>query len=362
MCLMYYLPYKIILTFVNIASCYYSIYKYAKYFAKRHPKVIEDEKAVAVVLKLEEDSYSNAEKLASAVGRASTDSTTHLARRFTVTAVGTNLSSVAQEIQQGEVSANIDVVDFATQPSASYQNDTPLEFSRRSAPRVGRMPPPIPPPRRPFSWQRALSNESSDSTVSPFDDSNKPRFSFSSPADSIPDKVPNEEETISDRQASPLQNPGRSTSTGSLRRWLSDPCLPRRSSSSSHPNPSSQQPVLHSPTIPRPAPAFIRQPYHFVTLSQAEESIRRRPPRRAQPDMTRYISALADTDDARPESRDWLVIEEEEEEGRLSVETAREWRRSGGEEKRWSGKTIGGASGSSGSRKSRVFLYDESDI
>lgn len=81
--------------------------------------------------------------------------------------------------------------------------------------------------------------------------------------------------------------------------------------------------------------------------------------------MTRYISALADTDDARPESRDWLVIEEEEEEeGRLSVETAREWRRSGGEEKRWSGKTIGGVSGSrpsSGSRKSRVFLCDDSN-
>lgn len=31
----YYTPYKIILTFVNIFSCYYSLYKYAKYFAKR---------------------------------------------------------------------------------------------------------------------------------------------------------------------------------------------------------------------------------------------------------------------------------------------------------------------------------------
>jgi hypothetical protein len=31
----YYTPYKIVLTFVNVFSCYYSLYKYAKYFAKR---------------------------------------------------------------------------------------------------------------------------------------------------------------------------------------------------------------------------------------------------------------------------------------------------------------------------------------
>lgn len=51
----YYLPYKIVLTFVNVASCYWSLYKYARYFAKRHPKVIEDEKAVEVVIRLEEE-------------------------------------------------------------------------------------------------------------------------------------------------------------------------------------------------------------------------------------------------------------------------------------------------------------------
>ncbi|CAI6333530.1 unnamed protein product [Periconia digitata] len=52
--LVYYLPYKIVLTFINVASCYWSLYKYARYFAKRHPKVIEDEKAVEVVVRLEE--------------------------------------------------------------------------------------------------------------------------------------------------------------------------------------------------------------------------------------------------------------------------------------------------------------------
>jgi len=51
----YYLPYKIVLTFVNVASCYWSLYKYARYFAKRHPKVIEDEKAVECVIRLEEE-------------------------------------------------------------------------------------------------------------------------------------------------------------------------------------------------------------------------------------------------------------------------------------------------------------------
>ena len=358
LCLIYYMPYKVILTFVNIASCYYSIYKYAKYFAKRHPKVIEDVEAVAVVLKLEEDYYSETEKLASAIERASTDSQSHnLARRFTVTAVGTDLSSVAQDYQQGEVTVNIDVVDFATQPTAPYQN------FRRPAPRVGRRLPTTSPPERPFSWRQRASNASADSNVSPFDESEKPRFLFSSPADFV------EGENIPNKQASPLQHPRGSASTCSLRRWLSDPCVPgRRTSSSSRPNPSSQQPVIPHPTITRPAPAFIPQPYHFIPLSQAEEFIRQRPPRKVQRDMTRYISALADTDDSRPERREWLVIEEEGEgevEGRASAETTRELRRSGAEEKRWSDRTIVGASGSrpsSGSRKSRIFLHNESDI
>ncbi|KAL8846557.1 MAG: hypothetical protein Q9221_008364 [Calogaya cf. arnoldii] len=50
---LYYIPFKWILGFVNIASCYYAIWTYATYFAKRHPKVIEDDKAVEIVLNLE---------------------------------------------------------------------------------------------------------------------------------------------------------------------------------------------------------------------------------------------------------------------------------------------------------------------
>lgn len=115
LCLLYYLPYKIILTFVNIASCYYSIYKYAKYFAKRHPKVIEDEKAVAVVLRLEEESYSKPGIITSDNGRNSLDSGPQGGRRFTVTAVGTDFSSAAQEPRMDPADMDSNVVDFATQ-------------------------------------------------------------------------------------------------------------------------------------------------------------------------------------------------------------------------------------------------------
>ncbi|KAL8696530.1 MAG: hypothetical protein Q9201_007615 [Fulgogasparrea decipioides] len=56
--LLYYIPFKWVLGFVNIASCYYAIYTYATYFAKRHPKIIEDDKAVEIVLQLEQkDTY-----------------------------------------------------------------------------------------------------------------------------------------------------------------------------------------------------------------------------------------------------------------------------------------------------------------
>ena len=33
---LYYMPFKLLLTVINIVSCYYSLYKYAKYFAKRY--------------------------------------------------------------------------------------------------------------------------------------------------------------------------------------------------------------------------------------------------------------------------------------------------------------------------------------
>lgn len=50
------------LGFVNIASCYYAIYTYATYFAKRHPKVIEDHEAVEIILRMEEKEIYMLEK------------------------------------------------------------------------------------------------------------------------------------------------------------------------------------------------------------------------------------------------------------------------------------------------------------
>ncbi|PWY69115.1 glycosyl transferase [Aspergillus heteromorphus CBS 117.55] len=52
--LFYYTPYKILIAFINVGSNYWSLFKYAKYFAQRHPKLGEDHKAVGLVLKLEE--------------------------------------------------------------------------------------------------------------------------------------------------------------------------------------------------------------------------------------------------------------------------------------------------------------------
>ncbi|KAI4134098.1 MAG: hypothetical protein LQ341_006084, partial [Variospora aurantia] len=180
-CLLYYLPYKMILTFVNIASCYYSIWKYAKYFAKRHPKVIEDENAVAVVLRLEEGSVSETKSAANLTGLSSVDSGSHRPRRFTVTAVGTNLSSIAKEpLLEESALGDIEVVDFAThgipQLASVPENELPSEPQAVSGSRTGPVPPPKPPPRRPFSWHRSASNNSSGSNVSPLDECKKLQF------------------------------------------------------------------------------------------------------------------------------------------------------------------------------------------
>ncbi|KAJ9618940.1 hypothetical protein H2203_008756 [Taxawa tesnikishii (nom. ined.)] len=88
---LYYMPYKVILTGVNVASCYWSLYKYAKYFAKRHPKIIEDEKAIDVVLRLEESAPKAVE-----AGEG---------RRMTITAVGSRLhGSVVERNETGGTS------------------------------------------------------------------------------------------------------------------------------------------------------------------------------------------------------------------------------------------------------------------
>ncbi|CEJ60130.1 Putative Glycosyl transferase [Penicillium brasilianum] len=82
----YYTFYKIALTFINVFSCYWSLYKYARYFAKRHPKVIEDQQAIEVVLSLEQETDSDFEEVTLPVSAPGVDST-RLSKRLTLTRV-----------------------------------------------------------------------------------------------------------------------------------------------------------------------------------------------------------------------------------------------------------------------------------
>lgn len=124
MCLLYYMPYKAALTFVNVLSCYWSLYKYASYFAKKHPKVIEDEKAVGVVLRIEESSMEDLQDTLPE-DEAASRKDSHLyrnrtgssrgGRRTTVTAIGVRLADIvdAQPPEQDNSEEGIQTQDFA---------------------------------------------------------------------------------------------------------------------------------------------------------------------------------------------------------------------------------------------------------
>ena len=112
--LLYYMPYKVVLTFVNILSCYHSIIEYAKYFSKRHPKVIEDDKAVEIILRLEEEKVPPTTIMPTTSDPRSSYSSVQPARRFTITAVGTRLAAIHQDTP-----LEIDEKDFADIPLTS---------------------------------------------------------------------------------------------------------------------------------------------------------------------------------------------------------------------------------------------------
>lgn len=335
LCLMYYFPYKIVLGFINIASCYYSIYKYAKYFAKRHPKVIEDEKAVAVVLRLEEESYSDAKKVTGIDDLPRVDSVSR-ARRFTVTAVGTTLSSVAREPQANLGPADTDVVDFAVELSPVAEDRTPTAF-REPFSKAGRIPPPIPPSRRPYSWQqRTTSNTSSNSNVSPLEERKKPRYPIPTSESDVAGKPLQRQTSAPDGQPSPtLPRPssamnlsGRSSSTLSwqVRRSSDTPRLsppPGRSSPAftrflCHDSRSDSLLTyhIHTPIIERPPPVMASSNRHFVVVSSSRNTGGGWPLPDMQPDDSRYIMALADAgnQDHAWRSMDRLIIDEDDEE------------------------------------------------
>lgn len=339
LCLLYYIPYKIVLTFVNIASCYYSIYKYAKYFAKRHPKVIEDEKAVAVVLRLEEEAYSTNEKATILASRPSVDGASQIGRRFTVTAVGTNLSSVTQQAHQQPKIQDVDVVDFAelgttlleSVPEGGLPNEPRPPISR-----FDRMP------LRPrFSWQRSRSNESSNSNISPLDD--RKRLQFPHPS---PETVMKERNPWSEKAHPPANAPTPPMPIVSKRSSFPASCF-RRSSSGRRPQtrwpigapgatippsrestpPINPLSIFHrtgggslrradSPTLPLPTPpppihlpplstpSPFQEGTQFTVVTSAQDVGGGWPLRnQTLSDTTRYILALADTGNASRDRR-----------------------------------------------------------
>ncbi len=133
----YYLPYKIVLTVVNVASCYWSLYKYARYFAQRHPKVIEDEKAVEVIVRLEESQSAGG----SAIGRS-----------LTVRTVGPRRTPEKSE-ENDEPSEQLKTegiasVDYAIAPTTAKHSDIESQSSR--------------PYNDPFGDSRRVSVETTD--------------------------------------------------------------------------------------------------------------------------------------------------------------------------------------------------------
>jgi hypothetical protein len=117
---LYYMPYKIVLTLINVGSCYYSLYKYARYFAQRHPKIVEDEKAVDVVLRMEEQQDTLADQ----------------GRRMTITAVGAQTQgSVMENTPSGPTERKMTVTTLG--PKLDIQPMSPLmESPEQFAPAI----------------------------------------------------------------------------------------------------------------------------------------------------------------------------------------------------------------------------------
>ena len=343
LCLLYYIPYKIVLTFVNTASCYYSIYKYAKYFAKRHPKVIEDEKAVAVVLRLEEEAYTVNEKAMILASQPSGDGASQIGRRFTVTAIGTNLSSVNQQANEQSTLQDVDVVDFADLGATILESVPEGELPREPRPAIPRFDHIPFHPR--FSWQRSRSNESSNSRISPFDDGKSLQFPHPSPVTIVEEEMDRWSSEKAPRPAAANAPTPPTMPTLSQRRPFPARCF-RRSSSGRRPQtrwpigapggtavPPSREstpPIIprrifqptgggssslrraDSPTLPLPiylaplssTPSPFQEGPEFTVVSSAQDVGGGWPLRHHLPLSDRARSILALADEYRPANRD----------------------------------------------------------
>jgi hypothetical protein len=140
---LYYMPYKLVLTFVNVASCYYAIFKYATYFATRHPKIIEDDKAVNVVLQLEEEDVEDDPVLpiggrrmsVTAIGsQVDVPSSAVGGRRMTITAMGQRFSDpdiTIMEEDEEEVEELLEKPVRRASISIVKTGDAPAPFEAR---------------------------------------------------------------------------------------------------------------------------------------------------------------------------------------------------------------------------------------
>lgn len=116
---LYYMPYKMVLTLINVGSCYWSLYKYATYFAKRHPKIIEDERAVNVVMRMEESSNSTEKE----------------GRRMTVTAIGAQLHGSVSD-NAGPQGSERKMTITALGPPLDPELSPIIEHSETSGPKI----------------------------------------------------------------------------------------------------------------------------------------------------------------------------------------------------------------------------------
>lgn len=97
-----------------------SLWKYARYFAKRHPKVIEDEKAVEVIIRLEEDA---------AAAASSSSSQAAPVRRLTVRTIGDRPHVEEIDATETEVSSNSEDIRSVS----NSELDTTLEMEPEPA-------------------------------------------------------------------------------------------------------------------------------------------------------------------------------------------------------------------------------------
>ncbi|KAL4966629.1 glycosyltransferase like family 2-domain-containing protein [Aspergillus stella-maris] len=83
----YYIPYKLALHVINVAGCFWCMFRYARYFAQQRLKLTEDHKVIGMVLKLEEQMQMKGMGTGRQGDRVYHEQGQGLGRRLTVTKI-----------------------------------------------------------------------------------------------------------------------------------------------------------------------------------------------------------------------------------------------------------------------------------